>query len=455
MSYRQDGLRRCRKCGSYIPLYWEHCGRCGRPVRGKRSRGWAWAFLLVLAVGAFVFGGRISRLVQDRFANNSGNNSSQAGIGAPITDGRIQPIYPDTSDEDISHGGDPGLEDPVLSAKGTVEPAISQPDGMSGSRKETAGLTYVQKIERIYALVTEALKNAEEQVTIPVLGTGEDSGIVFGIIAEIIQDDPEIMFYEGCRYRTDGLLTLQYSRNSDFIREAVEATDKKADEILKKIIRPGMSDFEKELAIHDYIVNSCRYDIENLRKGTTPPEDHEAYGVLVNGAAVCDGYAKAMKLLLDRVDVRSLVVSGRSKGSAHAWNMVCLDGQYYHVDATWDDPVMSDGGQILTYTYFNLTDDDIQADHTWDGAAYPQCRDTAYNYYHYYGLTVTSPDDFTNRLKEAMENGMDWVSFRILNYADGSYDVPRLIQKAVNALNFKTLTYSLNELYGVVDVFLR
>ena len=77
-----------------------------------------------------------------------------------------------------------------------------------------------------------------------------------------------------------------------------------------------MTEFEKELAIHDYIVNNCRYDIENLKEGTTPPEDYTAYGVLVNGMAVCEGYAKAMKLMLDRVNIPSLVVAGYSRESA-------------------------------------------------------------------------------------------------------------------------------------------
>ena len=212
---------------------------------------------------------------------------------------------------------DPGFTDTTPDSEEVIEPADPKPDDLSGEPRETANLTYDQKIDRIYDLITEALKNAEEQVILPVLGTGDDSRVVFGIIEKIILDNPEIMFYEGGRYRSDGQLTLKYSKSRDFILSAVQTTIRTADEILDEIIQPGMNDFEKELAIHDYIVNNCRYDIEeNLKEGTTPPEDYTAYGVLVNGMAVCEGYAKAMKLMLDRVNIPSLVVAGYSKESA-------------------------------------------------------------------------------------------------------------------------------------------
>lgn len=459
MSYRYDG-RQCPRCGSYIPANWTHCGRCGQPVKRRRPGGLGWALLLFLLLAALVFRTQLSEWIQDRFYIDDKNERvSENTIGRILPQIHVRLTHPTATPS-------PSVEQPKQTATATAtpkpeseearqKPAASKPAEAPVEKTETSSLTYEQKVEQIRALVREAMKNGEEEITLPVLGTGDDSRVVFDIINKLILDDPEIMFYDGCRYRTDGRLTLKYSKSRDFIVSAVQATSQQADAILSRILAPGMTDFEKELAIHDYIVNNCRYDIENQRNGTTPPEDYSAYGVLVNGTAVCEGYAKAMKLLLDRAGVPCLVVSGRSKGSSHAWNLVCLDGQYYHVDATWDDPVMSGGEQILSHVYFNLTDEDIQRDHAWDTAAYPQCSGTAFNYYNYYGLTVDSPDAFTSLLAEAAASGKNKVSCRIVNYADGGYDIPGLVQKAAFQLGLGSLTYSVNDLYGVVDIWVK
>ena len=98
---------------------------------------------------------------------------------------------------------------------------------------------------------------------------------------------------------------------------------------------------------------------------------HEMYsvdGVLINGEAVCQGYAETIKLFLDLLDVESHLVFGfgvHSDGTreAHVWNLVKLDDDnWYHVDATWNDPYPDVVGRVL-YTYFNLSDDLILEDH--------------------------------------------------------------------------------------------
>lgn len=458
-----DELRRCEKCGSYIPADWEECGRCGHPlVETRRSFGRGWAFLLILAFMVYVFRGYIGQLVEEPFnAGDRRNISSRTGAEEIKDDGPIQPTPADIPypDENSSQGSDPALKDNVPGAGADIEeyykPAISKASDESESPDETVSIPYGKKTDQIREMITKALKNAEERLTIPVPDTGNDARIVFSIIEEIVLGDPEIMFYEGCRYRTDGLLTLKYSKDRDYILNAVQKTVQRADEILGSIIKPGMTDFEKELAIHDFIVNNCRYDIENMRKGTTPPESHTAYGVLVNGTAVCEGYANAMKLLLNRAGIPCLIVVGNSKGESHAWNMVSLDGEYYHVDATWDDPVMSGGEQILSHVYFNLPDQDISKDHSWNRGDYPRAVTEYYNYYYYYGFTAFSPYDFYDRLGEAIKSGKDHVSIRIVNYDEKSYDIPKLVRKAATALGLGSIYYSVNELFGVVDIWIK
>lgn len=111
---------------------------------------------------------------------------------------------------------------------------------------------------------------------------------------------------------------------------------------------------------------------------------HNAYGALVEGKAVCEGYAEAYQFLLQCAGLQSFIVTGSSMNPAtgipegHAWNMVRVDGRYYHVDLTWDDQ-----GERLFYAYFNKTDARIKEDHTIDATVYtlPVCNSEVADYF--------------------------------------------------------------------------
>lgn len=118
----------------------------------------------------------------------------------------------------------------------------------------------------------------------------------------------------------------------------------------------------RERALHDLLVESCSYDSAAAESGKTLPA-YSAYGALVNGRAVCQGYAQALKLLLSSAGIPSLYVSGTAANDAgdgpHAWDMAQIGGHWYYVDATFDDPVVvgangqDTGGQVLRHRYFN------------------------------------------------------------------------------------------------------
>ena len=121
-------------------------------------------------------------------------------------------------------------------------------------------------------------------------------------------------------------------------------------------VTSGMSDMEKALAVHDYLVLECEYDKENLDKNMVPDVSHSAYGALVDKIAVCDGYSKAYACVLDELGIKSTIVSSESMD--HAWNLVSLGGEWYHVDATWDDPTWDCIGRV-GHNYFLLSDEVI------------------------------------------------------------------------------------------------
>lgn len=149
----------------------------------------------------------------------------------------------------------------------------------------------------------------------------------------------------------------------------------KAKEIIESSIKPNMSDLEKEKAIHDYVILNTRFDYGNYSKNAAPPDDYNAYGILINATGVCEGYAETTKLLLNMAGINCIVVSGQANNGtweSHAWNIVQIDGKYYQLDTTWDDSVPDRAGYV-SYNYFNISDDELSKDHKWSDD-YPKCE---------------------------------------------------------------------------------
>lgn len=156
--------------------------------------------------------------------------------------------------------------------------------------------------------------------------------------------------------------------------EKLKQIDKKADEIIKNIIKPDMTDLKKEKAIHDYVVDNAEYDYENYYiKGSVPMESRTPYGILFKNTGICGGYALTMKLLLNKADIECYLIVGQGNGEEHMWNIVKIDGKYYHLDATFDDPVPNEKGKVV-YDYFNVDDEKISMDHTWIREEYLECK---------------------------------------------------------------------------------
>lgn len=153
-------------------------------------------------------------------------------------------------------------------------------------------------------------------------------------------------------------------------RSQFEETRQMVSELANELVQPGMSQMEIEKAFHDYLCRHCVYDLQ------FQDPSYSAYGALVLGRAVCQGYSEAMGMLCLEAGLECRIVTGTARDDSgqsgdHAWNLVKIDGEYRHVDVTYDDPVRSDGLERFTYEYFNLSDAGIARDHSWDKEAYP------------------------------------------------------------------------------------
>lgn len=158
------------------------------------------------------------------------------------------------------------------------------------------------------------------------------------------------------------LRTYTHDEKLDF--KMYETMLLKIDDIIKKNIKPNMTEYQKVKAINHYISNNVKY-------GYDPAIPVNTYGTLVMNLATCGGYTEATKILLDRIGVESINVYG-NMSFYHAWNMVKVDGDYYHLDTTWN--VGNEFG------YFLLSDDELAADkqHKWNRSEYPACTSRKY-----------------------------------------------------------------------------
>ena len=144
-----------------------------------------------------------------------------------------------------------------------------------------------------------------------------------------------------------------------------------AEALLPQIVTAQMSEYEKVKSIHDYIVNNTQYDYDNLLNGTVPEVSHSPLGVLQYGVAVCQGYAYAFELLCDLSGLECEFVGGVAGGGGHAWNQVKVDGKWYNIDVTWDDPIYYFNGVLtpyLSYDYFLVSDAVLYQDHVTEDA---------------------------------------------------------------------------------------
>ena len=145
--------------------------------------------------------------------------------------------------------------------------------------------------------------------------------------------------------------------------------------------------------VHDYIIDNTVYDTESLAAVHGGDDGlviaSTAYGCLVEHKAVCSGYSSAFQLIMQRLGYECGRINGTriTESGAHQWNYVCLDGEYYFMDITWDDPLKDDGIETKTYDYFLITDEDIAYTHVSDlTLPQPECSGKRYNYFYYNGL---------------------------------------------------------------------
>ena len=156
-------------------------------------------------------------------------------------------------------------------------------------------------------------------------------------------------------------------------------------EVIQSVVPANGSEYDQELAVHDWMIAHGRYDnntLSQLPNFQENPNNDNPYGFLVDGVGICLGYTRTFQLFMDLLGIECITVEGTAYNytSEHAWNQVRLDGEWYCVDVTWDDPTTSGTVSVQNaHRFFNVTSEHMRdTNHQWDEGSVPEATGTAY-----------------------------------------------------------------------------
>lgn len=261
-------------------------------------------------------------------------------------------------------------------------------------------LSSIQKLyyEKMYAAINQMDSG---WITLGAVGENYKADIAVARAA-VAADHPQLFWlspYYACATTDNGTTAVVWfsaSEDSDnpylFLRSekaaATSALETAVQEITSRVT--ATDPYNIELQLHDLLCDRVTYATT-----TDNPMVYTAYGALVNGSAVCEGYSRAMQLLLERFGILSVLVSGSSLGEGHMWNAVKLADSWYHLDVTWNDSKAN----LVSYEYFNIPESMILLDHNINknypefapadlengqyafNIATPACQSSKYYYY--------------------------------------------------------------------------
>ena len=252
-----------------------------------------------------------------------------------------------SSDESQVTVGYDDLDDTLQ--KGGLGVVVEQQDG-AASLASTYDATALEK------RIVEGIKAWQTSIDVSELGLTRDD-IDNGAVRSIINSHPEfISLSGGYTYWTSGssITKIQFTYLTN-AKEEQQELDAALQEVKSKIDTSGMSDEEIVLAYHEYLTSTVAYAYEDYFNGTIAANHgYDMYGALVKHSCVCQGYAETMFYLLREAGLSCAIAS--SGNINHAWNIVKIHGKWYHIDATWDDPVWDMPGRSY-HDYFLVSFD--------------------------------------------------------------------------------------------------
>ncbi len=310
--------------------------------------------------------------------------------------------------------------------------AIKNPYEMSviESEGDERSLLKDETLLQLYDMILKGVEDYSEEIEIKRLVYNEED--LMTVIKAIKYDRPDIFWVSWNDWQIltgDSGITIMpiYYVNSQIGRKMtgeIEGAVRRF--VFENNSVSSLPDYDKVAAVHNWLINNIHYEESyNMYPDSEKWILHSAYGALVNGRAVCDGYAAAFNILMERLGVKCVLVDGVTinniDNEGHQWNIVNIDGKNYHIDVTWDDINIYGGGEtesgFVSYQYFMLSDEEIRRDHTAElRKAVPKCSEV-FGYYAAIGLEGRRIEEILGTIVAysvaAVNDGTYTVEFRI------------------------------------------
>lgn len=248
------------------------------------------------------------------------------------------------------------------------------------------------------------------------------SGSLTRVMYAISLDHPEMFFVDFKKFvmRTSARgmsLEIGYVIPKSKRTFAAREVEDKVSKILELASKANLkNEFQKCRWIHDYIVRKTEYHYDALNNPEKYPNAFTIWGSLLEGKAVCEGFAKVFKLLCDKMGVNAMIIHGTSKletfdsSMEHAWNIVRFNNDYVHIDTTWDR-CMSEESRYTRYDYFCISDKDIQNDHAY--SSFPVCETDSYSFFSKKKRFFSNTADLQKYLDFELKNNGTILYFKI------------------------------------------
>lgn len=291
----------------------------------------------------------------------------------------------------------------------------------------------------------------------------EINEILFAHIQKVLAMYPKLTFES---YVIKGVLdenpTINIEINYPLKQvEKLKAYDQEADQKIMEILRSEVSvsqeDYEKEWVLFKYLIDSTRYSAQRINNEIhiiDKPMIHTLFGALIDGQAVCDGYAKAMMYLLNIVGIPNHLTFGEADEIAHVWNQVNIQGTYYHLDATWADLEEKQLGGF--YNYFNETDKYMLQTHEWEQNLFGACKDETYSL-PYLPIEIEGIDKIKEKkewkqvLNKIKKSNLEEQSLILYNNQENKWDIREMIGELCNTIK-QSIEYNVVEKYDTIII---
>ncbi|MGE7625084.1 transglutaminase domain-containing protein [Viridibacillus sp. NPDC096237] len=290
----------------------------------------------------------------------------------------------------------------------------------------------VSSVKGLKSVVSKAMHNYEGKLIISYKGDiTPKMEQINGVVEKLLAADDYLSgsFKESkihYQYNSSSAI-INYTFSYHTSKSQEQYVDAQVKRFINKEISEKMSDFDKVKAINNYIVLNTKYGSD------TKASAHSAYAVFKEGEAVCQGYTLAAYKLYQAAGIDVRYVVGYVDQVAHSWNLVKVDGKWYHVDSTFNDPTPDRKG-IVSSKYFLLSDSALAEDHRWVTKDYKTASDSSYNF-------IRDTEDF-------VKSG-DQVYFTKANGSRGIYtrDTTTGNEKKITNTNAKYLVKAGDWLY--------